>query len=239
MSHAQQAPHGFRRFHCNHCGNVIDVPIHCSSKSCGVCTGIRRWRIRERIQYALQGLPVNSTMKWRHIVLTVRNSPDLHDRLDHLVQSFRNLRHRKLWKSSQIGGFYVIEIKEGVSGWHPHLHIVSYGYFLPWQKLVGAWSNITKDSSHAVIVSIRDGSDIGYYISKYITKAATLSPASAAIVDLVCKHRRLFGPFGKASELLRRFRPPAKFCCCPKCGNKEWIPDVVLDMMKRRGYAYT
>ena len=239
MSDPQQAPHGFRRFMCNSCGTFIDVPIHCSSKTCGVCTGIRGWRIRERIQYALQGLPVNSTMRWRHIVLTVKNSPDLENRLNHLVKSFRNLRHRQLWKQTQAGGFYVIEITEGKNGWHPHLHIVSYGSYLPWRKLLRAWSGITKDSRHIRVTSIRDGSNIAFYISKYITKAVTLSSDSASTVDQVCRNRRLFGPFGKAADLLKRFKPPEKFCHCPKCGAKEWIPEFVLEMMKRQATAQT
>jgi len=239
MSMPQQAPHGFRRFLCNSCGSFIDVPIHCSSKTCGVCTGIRGWRIRERIQYAMQGLPVGSTFRWRHVVLTVKNSHDLQDRLDHLIKSFRNLRQRKLWKSTQSGGFYVIEITEGKDGWHPHLHVVSYGCFIPWQKLLSAWRAITRDSRHVVVTSIRDGTNIGYYISKYITKAVTLSSASAFTVDEVCRNRRLFGPFGKAAELMKRFKPPDKFYACPKCGAKEWIPDFILDMLKRQSCNHT
>lgn len=238
MSNTPEAPHGFRRFLCNHCGNAIDVPIHCSDKTCDVCTGIRRWRIRERIQYALSGLPVTSSLRWRHVTLTVRNTPDLANRLDHLIKSFRKLRHRKLWKRSQIGGFYVIEITEGVNGWHPHLHIVSYGYFIKLSVLSAVWRQITKDSHHIHIATIRDGSDIARYVSKYITKASTLSSQSTAAVNLVCRNRRLFGPFGKASELMKRFKPPPKFMACAQCGRHEWIPEFVLDMMKRRGAAY-
>lgn len=239
MTHPQQAPHGFRRFLCNSCGHFIDVPIHCSSKACGVCTAIRGWRIRERIQYALQGMKQDRVYRWRHIVLTVKNSYDLDDRLDHLVKSFRKLRQRKLWKSTQYGGFYVIEITEGTDGWHPHLHIVSYGSFLPWRKLRAAWLALTKDSYHVTVVSIRDGSNIGYYISKYITKVHTLSAASIVTLDEICRNRRLFGPFGKCALLMKKFRPPDKFHPCPKCGVHEWIPEFILDMMNRRATQFT
>lgn len=237
MSDVLVAPHGYRRFHCSHCGNIIDVPIHCSSKSCDICTRYRRYRVRERIQYALQGLPTNQTLNWRHFTLTVRNGWDLSERLDHLIKSFRNLRHRNLWKSTQYGGFYVIEITEGKSGWHPHLHIVSFGHYLNWRKLLYVWCQVTKDSSHVMVTSIRTGSNIAGYISKYITKATALTSQSLSIVDLVCKNRRLFGPFGGAAELLKKFKPPDKFCVCTRCHRKEWVPDIVLELMKRRGAA--
>lgn len=239
MYEATVPPHGFRRFVCNHCGNYLDVPIHCSSKACHFCTTRRRYRTRERIQYALQGLPVNSTLRWRHVVLTVKNGHDLSERLDHLIKSFRKLRHRNLWKRSQYGGFYVIEITEGKDGWHPHLHVVSYGYFVFWRKLLSAWFHITKDSRHVRVSTIASGSNIASYISKYITKASTLSSQSTAILDQVCRNRRLFGPFGKAAELLKRFKPPEKFAECSRCHRRCWIPEEILDMMRRRSSVYT
>lgn len=239
MSNVDLAPHGFARFHCSNCGNIIDVPIHCSDKTCDVCTGIRRWRIRERIQHALSGMPVNQTLRWRHITLTVKNSHDLEDRLDHLIRSFRKLRHRKLWKRTQSGGFYVIEITEGVDGWHPHLHIVSYGHYIRLSVLSYIWRKITKDSHHVHLASIRNGSDIARYISKYITKASTLSSQSTATVNLVCRNRRLFGPFGQASELMKKFKPPKKIMPCATCGDHAWIPDIILEIMKRQAAVCT
>lgn len=238
MSDVRIAPHGYRRFYCDHCGNPIDVPIHCSSKACPVCTSIRRWRIRERIFYALLGLKVTGSCRWRHVMLSVKNGPDLAERLDHLVRSFRKIRHRALWKSTQFCGFYVIEITQGVDGWHPHLHIVSYGLYLPWRKLLAAWIQVTKDSRHLRMTTVQDGVNIAYYVSKYITKVATLSPASTMILDLVCKHRRLFGPFGYAAELMKNYKPPDKFACCVNCGNRNWVPEFILEMQKRYAVAF-
>ncbi|MBA7690060.1 hypothetical protein ES703_98583 [subsurface metagenome] len=238
MSDVHDSPHGFRRFFCDSCGTAIDVPIHCSSKACPVCTRIRRWRIRERIFYALQGLVPQGNCRWRHIVLTVKNGTDLGERLDHLVKSFRNIRHRQLWKRTQYGGFYTIEITEGVDGWHPHLHIVSYGSFIPWRKLLAAWCQVTKDSRHIRVSTIQDGVNIAYYISKYITKIDTLSSTSTMILDLVCKNRRLFGPFGKAAELMKRYKPPDKFAICQKCGSHNWVPEFILEMQKRQAACH-
>lgn len=238
MSGHDLNPHGFRRFICNHCGNCIDVPIHCSDKTCERCTQFRRWRIQERINWALQGLPVNTTLRWRHVTLTVRNSPDLKDRLDHLIRSFRKLRHRHLWKSTQTGGFYVIEITEGESGWHPHLHIVSYGYFIPLRKLSYEWRKITKDSHRIHVTHIHQGHNIARYVSKYITKASTLSSQSTIEVNQVCKNRRLFGPFGKTAELMKKYKPPKKIPVCTRCQRGEWIPEFVLEMMSRQATQF-
>lgn len=239
MSYSTVPPHGYRRFICQNCGNSIDVPIHCSSKSCEFCTTRRRYRIRERIWYALQGLPPNSTLRWRHIVLTVKNGHDLQERLDHLIKSFRKLRQRKLWKSTQHGGFYVIEITEGVTGWHPHLHVVSFGYYIPWRKLSSAWLQISKDSFHVAVRTIKEAENIAYYVSKYVTKVQTLASNSIATVDSVCRNRRLFGPFGKMSELMKNFKPPPKFAVCSRCHQTAWVPEFIIEMMSRLTSRYT
>lgn len=238
MSDVQITPHGFRRFICDHCGNTIDVPVRCSDKTCDPCTTQRRYRIQERIQYALLGLKSNSTLRWRHITLTVRNGHDLKERLDHLIKAFRNLRHRKMWKQTQFGGFYVIEITEGETGWHPHLHIVSYGHYMPLPKLSYVWRQITKDSHRIHIATIHQGQNIARYVSKYITKASTLSSHSIIEVNDTCKNRRLFGPFGKIAQLMKKYKVPEKFGVCSNCKRKQWIPEFVLEMMARRLKAF-
>jgi hypothetical protein len=166
--------------------------------------------------------------------LTLKNTPDLEDRLDKLVKSFRKLRQRKLWKRTQKGGFYTIEVTEGVDGWHPHLHIVSYGYFLPLRRLSYVWRQITKDSHHVCLRMIRDGSDIARYVSKYITKASALSAPSIDECNRVCRKRRLFGAFGTLSLLMTTLKPPRKKAVCDNCGCTDWVPDFLIDMWNRR-----
>ena len=233
MTEQVLAPHGFRRLLCQNCGSFIDVPIHCSSKSCEICTGIRRWRIYRRIFYALEHLGNTPRNRWRHITLTVRNSWDLAERLDHLVKSFRNLRQRKIWKSTQDLGFYVIEITKGESGWHPHLHIISYGRYLPFRKLLSGWLSVTKDSHSIGIRTIKSGRNIARYVSKYITKPSSLLSSEIYHIDEVTKHRRLFGPFGAAHQLMITWKIPDKKRVCVSCGGTDFLPDFVVEIYSR------
>lgn len=234
MTYPPNAPHGFTTLLCCRCGNSIQVPIHCSSKSCSVCTAIRRWRIQRRIYFALEHAKQSDSLRWRHVILTLKSTYDLESQLDRLVKSFRRLRHRKLWKATQFMGFYVIEISKGKSGWHAHLHIVSYGLFLPFRKLRSAWYAITKDSFQVWLRWIKPQTDISRYVSKYITKVSDLTLPELTHLDTVTKHRRLFGPFGTAHKLMIKWKPPANPTVCAYCGCTDFIPDFVLSMLSRQ-----
>jgi len=172
--------------------------------------------------------------RWRHTTLTIRNTHDLPDRLDHLMRSFRKLRHRKTWKSTQFFGFYVVEITKSDSGWHPHLHVISYGKRIPWQFLLHDWKQITKDSQGVYIRGIKEGTAISSYVVKYILKPTVRTDADRNHVDEVTKNRRLFGPIGDAAVYLRNSKPPKVLVPCPKCGRCEWIPEYILYMWERQ-----
>lgn len=235
MSHdPYRAPHGFHTYHCGNCGLQIPVPIHCCSKSCEPCLDARRWRIVRRIQWALSMKPSNDSHRWRHTTLTIRNTHDLPNRLNHLMSSFRNLRQRKTWKSTQFFGFYVIQITKSDSGWHPHLHIISFGKRVPWQRLLYDWKQITKDSQGVYIRGITPGTPISAYVTKYITIPEVYSDADRHHVDEVTKHRRLFGPIGEAAKYLKECRPPKILQPCPHCGQVAWIPQFLLAMYERQ-----
>lgn len=233
------APHGYRVFFCNNCGYQVTAPIHCTSRTCYPCTRARAWRIRRRVSWSLANVPRTPRCFWKHVTLTIRSGHHLSERLDHLIQSFRRLRQRKLWKKSQLFGYYVIEITRGPPGWHPHLHIISYGYFLPWQKLLSDWTSVTSDSLHLHINVIRQGTSISDYIAKYVSKLPAVSPADAAEIDNATHGRRLFSPFGQAAELQRRSPLPKFRYHCPRCGVCQWIPDFLMDRMKRHAPPYT
>lgn len=227
------APHGYRRFYCAQCGTPNDVPIHCCSKFCEPCTSARRYRIRYKVQYALKYMHRDPNHRWRHFTLTVRDTHNLDDRLNHLIRSFRKLRQRRIWKESQLLGFYVIEITHTSFGWHPHLHIISYGAYLHWKPLLATWKRITIDSSHIYITPIDNDAAISYYVAKHITKPIDIPQSMHNHLDECTKHRRLFGPFGLAAEILRQHKPPPLRTPCPKCGSYDWIPEFIIERLKK------
>ena len=240
MSHdPHRAPHGFHTYHCSDCGYQVPVPIHCCSKSCQPCLDARRWRIVRRIQWALSMKPSNDSHRWRHTTLTIKNTHDLPERLDHLVASFRKLRQRKTWKSTQFFGFYVIQITKSDSGWHPHLHIVTWGRWLPRGRILHEWMQITNDSRGVYITKIKQGTCISAYVTRYITIPEVHTAQDSHHVDEVTKNRRLFGPIGAAAQYLRECKPPKVLLPCPRCGRVEWIPEFLLHMYENRAqYLY-
>jgi hypothetical protein len=114
----------------------------------------------------------------RFVTLTRRHShAPLRDQIDAVYSAFSALRRRKWWKEHVTGGAAFLEVKlsdrDGL--WHPHLHIILEGKFLPQRELAAEWLAVTMDSS---IVDVRDcpPSDhdrVASYVTKYVTKPAS------------------------------------------------------------------
>ena len=115
------------------------------------------------------------------VTFTLRHSPTpLKDQIDRLFRSFLALRRRAFFKDRVRGGAAFLELKisskDGL--WHPHLHILADGSFLPHADLAAEWHAITGDSS---IVDVRrppDVAQVASYVTKYVTK-----PADSTVFD--------------------------------------------------------
>jgi hypothetical protein len=73
------------------------------------------------------------------------------------------------------GGLWTLEVKLSKAGkWHPHLHLLVEGAYIPQDVLSKLWIEITGDS---YIVDVRDAcpddaQEVTRYLTKYITKPA-------------------------------------------------------------------
>jgi hypothetical protein len=140
----------------------------------------------------------------RFLTLTLRstNAP-LADQLDRLIDCFRRLRRLNLWKTHVAGGVWAIEVTWSAERgqWHPHLHAIIDGTYLPWAALRDAWSAITGDSSIVDIRRCDDARDAARYISSYIGKLADVAslPEARVVEYAAALHRRrLSGTFGRS-----------------------------------------
>lgn len=139
----------------------------CHDRLCQVCGGCRSRKISEIICNMMEG------KRCRFITLTLKGKAGdkLADIIDRLMRSFRYLRSHPVWADAVDGGAAFIEVKRGDrSGfWHPHLHILCEGRFLPQGDLSDAWRSITKDSFR---VDIRDANKgrAHAYVTKYASK---------------------------------------------------------------------
>lgn len=72
----------------------------------------------------------------------------LRERLNHLDKSFAALRRTAFWRKYVTGGVAFLEIKWSVATdrWHPHLHILIEGKYIPKRELSIQWHHVTGDS---------------------------------------------------------------------------------------------
>jgi len=196
-------------------GLVKVLSKSCHVKFCPYCTKSRSFLIKQ------------NTAKWlkacnhpKFITLTLRHSEEtLLEQLDHLYSAFRELRRLKLWKSKIIGGIWFFEIKFAKSGkWHPHIHLVADGEYIPQRKLSRNWEKVTWGSPICDIRSVKDPKKVADYVAKYATKPCSLRYlAMSQRIELyeALKRRRLVGTFGTAHK--------AKLTSKPKTDENNFI----------------
>jgi hypothetical protein len=187
----------------------------CHDRWCLPCAKARSSVLAANI---LERIAVTRT---RFVTLTlVSSDAPLADQLDFLYSAFRQLRKTKTWSKATKGGCAVLELTYNPSReqWHPHLHALTHGSFLPQKDLRAEWWRITKTSN---IVDIRlppSKSHIAKYLAKYAGKplnntfVARPDVLDEAIVAL--KGRRLCLTFGdwRGVSLLQTEDAPETQC---------------------------
>jgi len=106
----------------------------------------------------------------RLVTLTIQHVQG--DRLSTLLRrlraGFRQLRKQPEWQDAIRGGVALVEISHGANGWHPHLHLLCIGRFIPHAALSAAWERVT--GSTIVDVRTVTGAEVAGYVTKYLTK---------------------------------------------------------------------
>ena len=169
----------------------------CRNRWCRPCSNARAQRIEDNLRTRLSDKP------HRFITLTLKHEPGpLRDQLDRLYECFRQLRRATFWKRHVTGGAAVLEIGHSHHDdtWHPHLHIVVEGKYIPHGQLSDLWRTITGDSFIVHVQYVRTAPHITAYLAKYLRK-----PVNARIINkpdqlleliTAVKHRRLCTTFG-------------------------------------------
>lgn len=131
-----------------------------------------RERTRIIVSNTLDYLPAGPC---RMTTLTLAHSArPLTEQLDRLIACFRRLRRTPIWKRHVVGGLATIEVTRGTDGhWHPHVHVIMQGRYLPHSDLRAAWYQITGDSLIVDIRMARDDADALAYVTKYLSKSLT------------------------------------------------------------------
>jgi hypothetical protein len=209
--------------------NYAIASDHCHDRFCRPCSSFRANVIAANIRTHLADRP------YRFLTLTIKTTDlTLKQGIDKLYRSFAHLRRTKLWQRCVTGGCAVCEIKPrtGSREWHPHLHAVIEGKYLPVQPLRRLWLQITRDS---FIVNVQRGLGVDKaadYVTKYITKpfAADVVRSPTRLVDAIraLHGRRLVSTFGTwRGVCLTRFDPLGAW--------ERVIPLAVLRLHAARG----
>lgn len=143
------------------------VSENCRDRWCRPCQRERGRIIAANIVEHLAGRPC------RFLTLTIRTHElTLAEAVRKLYTSFSKLRQTIWWKSRVTGGCATCEIKrtrDGL-GWHPHLHLLVQGEYLPQGWLAQKWHGITGDSYIVDIFAVEDTAKAARYITKYLSK---------------------------------------------------------------------
>lgn len=172
-------------------GGVGVGVIRCRDRLCPTCSRARSAKARERAKGAVQRMDAI-----RFLTLTMPHTDEgLADQLKTLRSAFARLRKSRIWKECVTGGVCTMEITRNArtGQWHPHLHALIDGEFVPHATLREAWRNALNHSvkrewvkpGERVVVDIRATSGRSgavQYITKYATKPADLSGWGADVI---------------------------------------------------------
>jgi hypothetical protein len=144
---------------------------YCKNRHCQPCMRSKARLIANNLRKRLQE---RARGRYRFITATIAHSDrPLEDQVKHLFDSFRRLRASACWKT-QRGGAIFFECKIGDDGrWHPHIHAISEGAFLPREQLADAWHKATGDSYVIDVRAVVSEENVCHEVTKYITKGTS------------------------------------------------------------------
>jgi hypothetical protein len=126
----------------------------------------------------------------------------LADAVVKLYTSFAKLRLTTFWRTRVTGGCAVCEVKPTQDGlrWHPHLHLLVQGHYIPQGWLAQKWYAITGDSYIVDVRSCTHSTDAARYVTKYLSKPVPSSIVRSpdALVEAIraLGGRRMVATFG-------------------------------------------
>jgi len=146
---------------------VLCQAFYCHDRFCYPCSKARSRRISENLSRKI----AESGVRFLTLTLSSDRTP-LTKQIDRLYRSFKTLRADEWWSRNVTGGAAFLEVTfSPVLGmWHPHLHPICQGNYLPQDVLSRKWLAITGNSPIVHIKAIPDSSVVANYVAKYAAK---------------------------------------------------------------------
>ena len=191
-------------------GEVKVFSRRCGLRWCPVCQKSRQGRITHEVAEWLK--------MFKHpkiLTLTMKHSDrDLGDQIRLLYDNFRNLRRRKFFSSKVTGGCWFFQIKKSKTDglWHPHIHCLITGLFVPRDDLSKLWLEITGDSPVCDIRAVKDPDTAVRHVARYAAAPCDLTNLSSPEITEIIQAmhgRRIFGTWGLGKSInLKPEKPP-------------------------------
>ena len=188
-------------------GEIRIASNACHLRWCPVCADSRKNFIGHSVAewLAVQQYPKLMTLTLKH-----RDVP-LFRQIDDLYRYFVLLRKLKDFRDIVTGGVWFFQIKQsGISGeWHPHIHCVVTGKYMPRRLLRRLWIETTGDSMIIDIRSVKDPGGCALEVARYAAKPGPLNGLSlehAVELVSVMHSRRICGTWGTGRKI--SLRPP-------------------------------
>ncbi len=180
----------------------------CKLRWCPICRDVSRMIV------------TNATDEWlkvqkypKMITLTLMHSDDpLRLQIKRIYDCFRKLRRRAYFQRLITGGIWFFQLKfnQSTEQWHPHIHCLVAGKYLPHARLKALWHKITGDSFVVDIRPVKDLEAASTEVARYATSPADVTAVNVErAMDIydATKHRRICGSWGTARKVTLKPEP--------------------------------
>lgn len=181
------------------------VHVHsnaCRLRWCPICSQGRSAYITNKVHSWL------TTKKFpRFLTLTLKHSnAPLDFQIETLYNHFRTLRKDKQFKGYCNGGVWFFQVKLDNTGeqWHPHIHCLILGKYIPHDWLSKKWLRITKTSNIVDIRAVHNRDKVTNDIARYCARPAMLFkyPLELRVEIFNALHgKKLCGTWGTCKSL--------------------------------------
>ena len=183
-------------------GRVHVCSNSCRQRWCPICSS-------SKANYIVKSLApwVKTIKNPRFLTLTLKHSnAPLQIQISNLYKHFRNLRRDKQFKQYVKAGIWFFQVKLSKRGdqWHPHLHCLIQGKYMPQEWISRKWLKITKTSNIVDIRAVKNKSEVAKYVARYCARPAKLSKFPPSLRQEIFEGlhgRRLCGKWGNLKEI--------------------------------------
>lgn len=158
-------------------GKVRVISSACRLRWCPLCAKAKRTYITHEVARWIKNSKYH-----KFVTFTLKHSEDdLTFQIERLYSCFQKLRKSKFFKKHISRGVWFFQIKRSkqTNQWHPHLHCIVTGRWIPYNDLRSAWLKITKDSSVVDIRPVKDPEGCANEVARYAAAPANLSTNDA------------------------------------------------------------